>query len=97
MNDLPVVAAKLEFEYLRMVPLKTDLHIEASVSTGANPKRVEINATLKLPTGEACVTGKGSFAILAKAQFAAVTKNGAVDPLGILNNPRIKWSAGDAG
>ena len=93
MNELPVVAAKLEFEYLRMVPLEVDLHIEASVKKTAG-KRVEILSKLMLPTGEVCVTGRGTFAILAKSQFAAVAKGGADD---VLSNPSIKWSSGDEG
>ena len=94
MNDYPVVAAKLEFEYLHMSPLKVDLHIEAKI-TSVTDRRVFIACELKTPEGHACVRGKGEFAILSQKKMSALSAE-KFDPLGLLKNPNFKWASDDA-
>ncbi len=94
MNDYPVVAAKLEFEYLQMSPLKVDLHIEAKI-TSATDRRVFIACELKTPDGVSCVRGKGEFAILSQKKIGALGAE-KFDPQGLLKNPNLKWAPDDA-
>lgn len=95
MNDYPVVAAKLEFQYCRMTPLEVDLQLEAKILS-ATGKRLEVEARVKLPSGETCVESRGSFAILVRSKMRFVEDQN-LDPQGFLRNPKLKWAPDDAG
>ena len=90
MNNYPVVAATLNFEYLQMTPLLTDLVVEAKV-TNINDRRVSTEAEIRLVSGEVCVRSKGEFAILTKSKIELIQadKN---DPQKTLQNPALKWA-----
>jgi len=103
MNDHPALAAKLEFQFLRMTPLEVDLDIEAwiqpsepsAVPSTSATRRLEIIAQLRLPSGEVSVAGRGEFAILSKRKVAAMGAE-AFDPQGLLKKPTLKWAPDDA-
>lgn len=88
LNQYPAVARKLEFEYLRMSPLNVDLHVEARL-TLETKDRLEIESTLSLPNGAVCVQGKGTFAVLSRAQ-AENFKH--VDKDGHMQKAPLKWA-----
>lgn len=94
MNDYPIVAAKLEFEYFKMSPLHVDFVIEARI-TSATAKRVFVEAEMRLPDGDVCVRGKGEFAILTQKKIDALDAS-KFDPKALLKNPRLKWAKDDA-
>jgi acyl-coenzyme A thioesterase PaaI-like protein len=89
-NLYPSVAAKLEFQYLRMSPLYVDLHIESKITSVTND-RLMIDAQVKLPTGETCVAGRGTFAMLTREQGENFVKRG-IDPGGFLKGVELKWA-----
>jgi acyl-coenzyme A thioesterase PaaI-like protein len=90
MNDFPVVAAKLEFQYHLMTPMAVDLEVEAWI-TKSSAHRVQIEAVLREPKGEAFVTAKGDFAVLTRAKADAIQISHA-DKSGIINRPTWKWA-----
>ena len=94
MNDYPVVAKKIDFEFLKMSPLKVDFIVEARI-VRTNEKRIFVEAELKLPTGEVCVKGHGEFAILSARKLQAIDA-AKFDPKGLLDNPNLKWAKDDA-
>jgi len=90
MNDYPVVARKIDFEFLKMSPLKIDFKIEARV-VRATDRNVYVEALLIHPDGTTTVKAHGEFAILSKKKIAAL--NGEkFDPKGLLQNPKLKWA-----
>lgn len=89
MNDYPSVAAKLEFQYMRMTPLQTDLHIESWIES-ATERRLMLVAELRMPNGDVSVKAKGEFAILSKEKLKALASF-IDDPSGVLQNPKLKW------
>lgn len=95
MNDYPMLAAKLEFEYLRMAPLFTDFHVVARI-LGVDKKRIKVEARLNMPDGATCVLGKGSFAVLNRSQVKFIEDHG-LDPRGFLRKPGLKWALDDEG
>lgn len=90
MNNYPVVAATLNFEYLRMTPLFADLIIEAKI-TDVSDRRVSTEAEIRLESGEVCVRGKGEFAILSKSKIDLIQAD-QHDPGKTLQNPDFKWA-----
>lgn len=98
-NLYPVVAAKLEFEFLQMVPLYEDHFIDAWVD-GIKDKNVVIKSNLILANGKTAVTSTGHFHILAQKQFNSLLKNVPADVLAkqkqSLSRP-YKWASTDAG
>lgn len=94
MNNYPVVAAKLEFEYKQMTPLFSDLRIEAWISA-VEKRRVRTEAIVSLPTGETCVIGRGAFAILNRSKIRMIAPH-ALELTGELGSPELKWSDDDA-
>jgi Thioesterase superfamily len=92
MNNYPVVAASLKFDYLQMTPLLTDLVIEAKI-TQTTDKRVSTEAEIRLSSGEVCVRGFGEFAILTRKKIDALNAD-AHDKAGALKNPDLKWAKG---
>jgi acyl-coenzyme A thioesterase PaaI-like protein len=93
MNDYPIVAKKIDFEFLRMSPLKVDFTIEAKI-VRTTEKRVYVESELRLPTGEVCVKGQGEFAILSRRKMEALNAE-KFDPKGLFKNPKLKWAADD--
>ena len=71
MNLYPVVAAELNFKYKLMTPLHTNIFVEAWIGHVA-PRRLTIHSKLSLESGEVCVLGEGSFAILKKSKVQAL-------------------------
>lgn len=91
MNDYPVVARKIDFEFLKMSPLKTEFSIDARILR-VDDRNVEVEALLLLPNGEVSVRGHGLFAILSRAKLSMLDEN-RDDPRGLLRNPALKWAA----
>ena len=94
MNDFPVVARKIDFEFLKMSPLKIEFTIEARVLR-ATDRNVYVEAELVLPDGTTTVKANGEFALLTKKKIGAID-SARFDPKGLLQNPKLKW-AGEAG
>jgi hypothetical protein len=90
MNDYPVVARKIDFEFLKMSPLKVDFTIEARI-VKVTDRRIFTEAELKLPNGAVSVRGHGEFAILSKRKLDALDA-AKFDPKGLLQNPNLKWA-----
>jgi acyl-coenzyme A thioesterase PaaI-like protein len=93
MNDYPVVAAKLEFQYKQMAPMETDLIVEAEVLS-ATDRKIEVEARLRLPTGEITVVSHGVFVRLPKSRTLLLAQ-GNQEALEILSSPSIQWAAED--
>lgn len=94
MNDLPVVAAKISFEFLKMSPLLVDFDIQARV-TKSDSRRIHVEAELILPGGVVCVRAQGVFAVLTPKKLQALDA-AKFDPQGLLKNPKFKWAKDDA-
>lgn len=94
MNDYPVVAAKISFEFLKMSPLQIDFDIEASV-VKVDAKRIRVEAALISPNGEVCVRAQGEFAMLTLKKIERLEAS-KFDPQGLLKNPKLKWAKDDA-
>jgi acyl-coenzyme A thioesterase PaaI-like protein len=95
MNLYPVVAARLEFQYVRMTPLFVDLELQAKILSHSS-RRIEVETTLLLPSGEVSVQAQGEFAILTRAK-AKLFDTPEHDPQGLMKNPNLKWANDDAG
>lgn len=93
MNDYPVVARKIDFEFVKMSPLKTEFAIEARI-TRTTERRVFIEAAFKLGE-QTCVVGHGEFAILSRKRLAMIDA-AKQDPKNLLQNPNLKWAPDDA-
>lgn len=95
MNKFPVVAAKLEFQYVRMSPLYVDYTVEAEIIQ-ASGRRVTTEGRLVLPSGEVAVIGRGEFAILSRKKIDDMNAR-KLDTSGLLDDPSLRWAADDAG
>jgi hypothetical protein len=95
MNEYPVVARKIDFEFLKMSPLYVDFHIEARVLR-ATDRNVYVEASLKLPDGTPTVKAHGEFALLSKKKIDALDA-AKFDPKGLLRNPNLKWAKTETG
>jgi acyl-coenzyme A thioesterase PaaI-like protein len=92
MNDYPVVARKIDFEFLKMSPLKIEFTIEAKVLR-TTERHVYVEAALILPDGTTAVKASGEFAILTKKKIDALDA-AKYDPKALLQNPKLKWAKG---
>lgn len=90
MNDFPVVARKIDFEFVKMSPLHTDFLIEARVLR-TTEKNVYVQAELRLPDGTPTVKANGEFAILTRKKINLLDAS-KFDPKGLLQNPNLKWA-----
>lgn len=90
MNEYPVVAASLKFDYFQMTPLLTDLEIEAKI-TNVTDRRVSTEAEIRLPEGDVYVRATGEFAILQKSKIDLLEAH-KYDKDGVLKNPNLKWA-----
>ncbi len=97
-NCYPVVAAKLEYEFLQMVPLYEDHFIDTWVDGIVN-KNVVIKSKLVLTNGQTAVASTGHFHILSQKQFKSLLKNVSPEILAkqkqALSRP-YKWAPDDA-
>jgi acyl-coenzyme A thioesterase PaaI-like protein len=94
LNDYPVVAVNLNFSYMKMTPLFTDLSVEGWI-TKITDRRVYVASEMKLPGGEVAVTGTGEFAILRREQVESLYSD-RFGPRELAKLANIRWAKGHA-
>ncbi len=89
MNHFPILAAHLDFDYLRPAPLMHDLSIEAWISE-TRGRRISIHSRLMFDD-VVCVEGRGEFAVIARSKISQLADPSDPRVQEILNDTRLQW------